>query len=87
MSCQPFVGQISIPIFSIPYETKESHVHGCKNVLSGEDLVVHEEELDVVDVLDEESLVAGRHHVLGSLVGAIADLIVDKKICLTLAHP
>lgn len=37
-------------------------------------LVVHEKELDIVDVADEESLVAGGHHVAGALVGAIADL-------------
>jgi hypothetical protein len=35
---------------------------------------VHEEELDVLDVADAERLVAGRHHVAGLLVGAIADL-------------
>jgi hypothetical protein len=35
---------------------------------------VHEEELDVVDVADEEGLVAGGHHVAGLLVGTIADL-------------
>ena len=39
-------------------------------------LVVHEEELDVLNVADEESLVAGGHHVAGLLVGAIADLNV-----------
>lgn len=44
------------------------------NVLSGVGPVVHEEELDIVDVVDEESLVARGHHVLGLLVGAIADL-------------
>jgi hypothetical protein len=44
------------------------------NVLSGEDLVVHQEELDVLDVADQEGLVARGHHVLGLLVGAIADL-------------
>ena len=35
---------------------------------------MHEEELDVVDVADEEGLVAGGHHVAGLLVGTIADL-------------
>lgn len=35
---------------------------------------MHEEELDVTDVADEEGLVAGGHHVAGLLVGAIADL-------------
>lgn len=44
------------------------------NVLSGESLVVHQEELDVTDVADEESLVAGGHHVAGLLVGTVSDL-------------
>ena len=45
-----------------------------ENVLGSVGLVVHEEELDVLDVADKEGLVAGGHHVLGLLVGAIADL-------------
>jgi hypothetical protein len=45
-------------------------------VLGGVGLVVHEEELDVLDVADKESLVARGHHVAGLLVGAIADLEV-----------
>jgi hypothetical protein len=35
---------------------------------------VHEEELDIVDVVDQEGLVARRHHVSGLLVGAVANL-------------
>jgi hypothetical protein len=35
---------------------------------------VHHKEIEVADVVDEESLVAGRHHVSGLLVVAIADL-------------
>jgi hypothetical protein len=35
---------------------------------------VHEEELDITDVVDEESLVAGWHHVAGLLVGTETDL-------------
>ncbi len=35
---------------------------------------MHEEELDVLDVADEEGLVARGHHVAGALVGAIANL-------------
>jgi len=41
--------------------------------LCGESLVVHEEEVDVSDVVDEESLVARGHHMAGLLVGAITD--------------
>lgn len=44
------------------------------NVLGGKGLVVHEEHVHVVDVVDEEGLVAGGHHVAGALVGTIADL-------------
>lgn len=34
---------------------------------------MHEEELDVLGVVDEESLVAGGHHVTGLLVGTVTD--------------
>jgi len=47
------------------------------NALCGIGLVVHEEELNVLDVADEERLVARGHHVLGLLVGAIADLELE----------
>lgn len=43
-------------------------------VLSGVCAVVHEEELDVLGVLDEEDLVAGGDHVSRLLVAAVADL-------------
>ena len=42
--------------------------------LSGESLVVHEEEVDIADVVDEEGLVSRWHHVLGLLVGTESDL-------------
>jgi hypothetical protein len=35
---------------------------------------VHEEEVEVAGVVDEESLVAGGHHVAGLLVGTVANL-------------
>ena len=35
---------------------------------------MHEQELNVLGVADEESLVAGGHHEAGLLVGAEADL-------------
>ena len=38
------------------------------NVLCGVGLVVHEEEVKVTGVVDEESLVAGRHQVTGLAV-------------------
>lgn len=50
---------------------------GKASVLSSVGAVVHEKELNVLGVLDEESLVAGGHHVLGLLVGAIADLSIQ----------
>jgi hypothetical protein len=43
-------------------------------VLSGKGAVVHHQQLNVLDVADEEGLVAGGHHEAGLLVGAIADL-------------
>jgi len=42
--------------------------------LGGEGLVVHEEEVDIADVVDEEGLVAGWHHVAGLLVGSETNL-------------
>ena len=42
--------------------------------LGGEGLVVHEEKLNIADVVDEESLVAGWHHVASLLVGTETDL-------------
>lgn len=36
--------------------------------------VVHEQEVEVAGVVDEEGLVAGGHHVAGLLVAAVADL-------------
>lgn len=39
-----------------------------ENVLCGEGLVVHEEEVNITDVVDEESLVAGWHHMTCLLV-------------------
>lgn len=44
------------------------------NVLGGVAAVVHQEELNVLGVADEERLVAGGHHVPGLSVGAEADL-------------
>ena len=50
------------------------------NVLGSVGAVVHQEELNVLGVVDEESLVAGGHHVAGLLVGSITDLgPVGKK--------
>lgn len=43
------------------------------DVLSGVGAVVHQQELNILGVVDEESLVAGGHHVLGLLVGSVAD--------------
>jgi hypothetical protein len=43
-------------------------------LLGGVGLVVHEEEVEVTGVVDEEGLVAGGHHVAGLLVGSVANL-------------
>lgn len=39
---------------------------------------MHEEQFDVLDVVDEEGLVARGHHVAGLLVGAITDLEYEE---------
>ena len=63
-----------------PSEGKQSRwlccgwFRGWEDVLGGVGPGVHEEELDIVDVADDEGLVAGGHHVLGLLVGTVADL-------------
>jgi hypothetical protein len=44
------------------------------DVLGGVCAVVHEEEVNFADVVDEESLMAGWHHMAGLLVGAVTDL-------------
>jgi hypothetical protein len=46
------------------------------DALSSVGAVVHEQKLNVLGVVDEESLVAGGHHVLGLLVGSVADLLM-----------
>jgi hypothetical protein len=40
---------------------------------------VHEEEVEVTGVVDEERLVAGGHHVAGLLVATVADLQRDSR--------
>lgn len=42
--------------------------------LCGEGGVVHEEEVNIGDIVDEESLVAAGHQVAGFAVGAVSDL-------------
>ncbi len=44
------------------------------NVLCGVGLVVHKEKVNITSVVDEESLVAGWHHVAGLLVGTETNL-------------
>lgn len=44
------------------------------DVLGGVGAVVHEQQLDILDVADKEGLVAGGHHEAGLLVGAESDL-------------
>lgn len=46
----------------------------CFYSLCGVGSVVHEEKLEVASVVDEESLVAGWHHVAGLPVATVADL-------------
>lgn len=42
--------------------------------------VVHQEQIDILGVVDEESLVAGGHHVASLLVRAEADLVQGVSI-------
>ncbi len=44
------------------------------DLLRGVGLVVHEQEVELVEVVDEESLMSGRHHVPRLPVAAISDL-------------
>ena len=46
---------------------RRSNLDGC-DVLCGECLIVHKEEVDIAGVVDKESLVAGGHHVASLLV-------------------
>ena len=57
-----------------------------RRLLCGESLVVHKKELDVLDVADEEGLVARGHHVAGALVGAIANLEDQPRSATSLCH-
>jgi hypothetical protein len=45
---------------------------------------VHEEKVDIADVIDEERLVAGRHEVSCLLVRAITDLRKREKLAMKL---
>lgn len=56
-----------------------------KNVLSGVGAVVHEEELNVLGVVDEESLVTRGHQVAGLLVATITDLTLSLDMIPILA--
>ena len=49
------------------------------HVLCGEGGVVHEEKVNIGDVVDNESLVAGGHHVAGLPVGAVSDLCRTRQ--------
>ena len=51
------------------------------DLLSGEGLVVHKEELDITDVADEECLVTGWHHVSCLLVGSETNLLNAISMC------
>jgi len=51
------------------------------NVLGGVGLVVHEEEVEVTGVVDEESLVAGWHQVASLPVRTVSDLSRIHEYC------
>jgi hypothetical protein len=62
-----------------PGKRKRRKARGV-NILSGVCPVVHEKELNVLGVLDEECLVAGGHHVAGLLVATVTDLYPETII-------
>lgn len=55
--------------------------------LGGVGPVVHQEKLDIVDVLDKEGLVAGGGHVAGLLVGAVSNLSVADESAKAVLSP
>lgn len=58
-----------------------------RDVLCGEGAVVHQEQLNILDVVDEEGLVAGGCEVAGLLVGAETDLYRKIYISIILLPP
>jgi len=52
-------------------------------ILGSEGLVVHEEEIDVAGVVDEESLVSGWGEVTGLLVGTETDLCLPSVMLIS----
>ena len=66
---------LAILLFRQQNREKKDYRFVCRiNILSGVGAVVHEEELNVLGVVDEESLVTRRHQVAGLLVATITDL-------------
>lgn len=63
-----------------------SHRTSWLDVLGSVGLVVHEEEVQVAGVVDEESLVARRHHVAGLDVATVADLDAERSLAFRLFH-
>ena len=48
---------------------------------------MHEEKVDITDVVDEESLVSGWHHVAGLLVGSETNLNISSALVLRVVEP
>lgn len=57
------------------------------NVLGSEGLVMHEEKVNITDVVDEEGLVSGWHHVAGLLVGSKTNLSISSALVLCVVGP
>ena len=51
-----------------------------QDILSSIGTVVHEKKLDIPRVVNEESLVAGGHHVARLLVVAVTDLYPNQSV-------
>ena len=66
------------PILTIRQYANPSICELSCNILGSERAVVHQEQFNIVGVLDEERLVARRHHVAGLLVGTVSNLNPSK---------
>merc|ERR1712055_432352 len=60
--------------------------HAVRN-LGGEGLVLHEQHLELCNIVNEEALQAVRAHVLGLLVGAVADAGHEELALEAATHP
>lgn len=68
-----FLDETAWEILLVVSGDKLARSGGC-DILGGKGAVVHKEEVNIADVVDEEGLVARGHHVASLLVGAVSNL-------------